>query len=147
MESQSRRRDADAAATADIFYSRAVERITQSIVVLGIFIFPVVWIRYGIMSAGGFLLGAVISYLNFHWLARAVSGLADRIAEAHSDEKGIGIVFRFLIRYFLIGLAVYVTFISWPEAFHGLLAGLSLPVAGMMGEAAFEAYGALRRGL
>jgi len=130
-----------------MFYSRAVERITQSIVILGVLVFPVVWIRYGMMSSGGFLLGAVISYLNFHWLTRAVGALGGRIVDAHSNEKGTGIVLRFLARYLLIGLAVYVTFVGWSEAFHGLLAGLCLPVAGMMGEAAFEAYGALRRGL
>jgi hypothetical protein len=147
IEPPSRERDAEVVAAADIFYSRAVERITQSIVVLGVFGFPLVWIRYGVMSAGGFLLGAAISYLNFHWLTRAVSGLADRIAEPHSHEKGTGIIIRFLLRYLLIGLAAYVTFIGWSEAFYGLLIGLCLPVAGMMGEAAFETYVALRRGL
>jgi hypothetical protein len=147
MESQSRPQDAGAGTVGDVFYSRAVERITQSILILGVLVVPVLWIRYGVMSAGGFLLGVAISYVNFHWLTRAVSGLASRIVEAHSEEKGIGIVIRFLVRYFLIGLAIYVTFVCWPEALNGLLAGLCLPVAGMMGEAAFEAYRALRRGL
>lgn len=140
--------DAPTAAAADIFYSKAIDRIRQSIVILGGVVFPVIWLRYGVLSAAGFLLGAVISYFNFHWLTRAVSALADRIAaDSNSNESGSGIVFRFLVRYLLIGLAAYVTFVSWPQAFRGLLIGLCLPVAGMMGEAAFETYVALRRGL
>jgi fatty-acid desaturase len=136
------------AAAADVFYSRAIDRIRQSILVLGGIVFPLTWIRYGVLSAGGFLLGAVISYVNFHWLTRAVNALADRIAvDSNSNESGSGIVFRSMVRYLLIGLAAYVTFVSWPQAFRGLLIGLCLPVAGMMGEAAFETYVALRRGL
>jgi hypothetical protein len=147
IEPQSHANDSEAAGAAEIFYSRAVDRITRSIVLLGGLLFPLVWIGYGFRSAGGFLLGAVISYLNFHWLTRAVNGLADRITKAQTVEKGTGIVIRFLLRYLLIGLAAYVTFVGWSEAFRGLLIGLCLPVAGMMGEAAFETYVALRRGL
>jgi hypothetical protein len=138
----------EAPTDADIFYSKAIDRIRQSIIVLGAIVFPLIWIRYGFLSAGGFLLGVVISYVNFHWLTRAVNALADRIAaDSNSNESGSGIVFRFLVRYLLIGLAAYVTFVSRPQAFRGLLIGLCLPVAGMMIEAAFETYVALRRGL
>jgi hypothetical protein len=148
IEPASREPDAQIATAADIFYSKAIDRIRQSILILGGIVFPLIWIRYGYLSAGGFLLGAIISYFNFHWLTSAVTALADRIAaNANSNESGSGIVFRFLVRYLLIGLAAYVTFVSWPEAFRGLLIGLCLPVAGMMGEAAFETYVALRRGL
>jgi len=138
----------EAQTAADIFFSKAIDRIRQSIIVLGAIVFPLIWIRYGFLSAGGFLLGVVISYVNFHWLTRAVNALADRIAaDSNSNESGSGIVFRFLVRYLLIGLAAYVTFVSRPQAFRGLLIGLGLPVAGMMIEAAFETYVALRRGL
>jgi hypothetical protein len=148
IEPSSPEPDALASAAADIFYSKAIDRIRQSILILGAVVFPLIWVRYGILSGGGFLLGAVISYVNFHWLTRAVNALSDRIAaDSNSNESGSGIVFRFLVRYLLIGLAAYVTFVSWPQAFRGLLIGLCLPVAGMMGEAAFETYVALRRGL
>jgi ATP synthase I chain len=147
IEPPSPQPDAQTAA-ADVFYSKAIDRIRQSILTLGGIVLPLIWIHYGIFSAGGFLLGAAVSYVNFHWLTRAVNALADRIAaDSDSNESGSGIVFRFLVRYLLIGLTAYVTFVSWPKAFHGLLMGLCLPVAGMMGEAAFETYVALRRGL
>jgi len=148
IEPSSPQPDAHASAAADVFYSKAIDRIRHSIIILGAVAFPLIGLRYGVLSAGGFLLGVVISYVNFHWLTKAVNALADRIAvDSNRNESGSGIVFRFMVRYLLIGLAAYVTFVSWPQAFRGLLIGLCLPVAGMMGEAAFETYVALRRGL
>lgn len=132
---------------AEAFYSGAVGRITRTVLVLGISLAPVVWLLYGPKPAAGFLLGGAVSYLNFHWLARAVRGLAGRIVEQQSRERGGTIVARFLFRYVLIGLAAYVTFMGWSGAFHGLLGGLCLPVGAMMAEAGYELYVAMRRGL
>jgi hypothetical protein len=146
-EIQSRDGEAGAQTVAVLFYSGAIDRIMQAIGVLGLLALPLVWIRYGVLSGGGFLLGAVISYLNFYLLTRSVKGLAERMVLPDSREDGIGIVIKFLCRYLLIGLAAYVTFVSSSAAFRGLLIGLCLPVAGMMGEAAYETYTALRRGL
>lgn len=134
-------------AAAEFFYAGAIIRIKRTILVLGLVCGPLVWFRFGALPAMGFLLGAAISYLNFRWLAQAVNGLSARIVDAQSPEKGGTIVARFLLRYLVIGMVVYVTFISWPAAFRGLLTGLCLPVAGMMGEAGYEGYMALRRGL
>ena len=131
---------------AEVFYASAISRIKQTILVLGLLVTPIVGFRYGLKPAAGFLLGAAISYFNFHSLGRTVDGLAGRIVEAHSQEKGRAIVARFLLRYLVIGVVVYVTFISSFGGFYGLLTGLCLPVAGMMGEAAWESYVALRRG-
>jgi hypothetical protein len=139
--------DQERTAAAEAFYSGAVDRILRVTLVLSAFLIPVIWLRYGAVPAAGFLLGTTISYLNFHWLARATYGLASRIVETHSREKGRAVVARFLLRYLLLGLAVYVTFESWSGAVHGLLIGLCLPVAGLMAEAICEAYVALRRGL
>jgi hypothetical protein len=131
----------------DDFYSGALDRIQKAILVLGVCLVPLAWLRFGRAPAAGFLTGAALSYLNFHSLARAVRGLGSRIVEAQSNEKGGVIVARFLLRYLVIGLVVYVTFVGWFGAFRGLLIGLCLPVAGMMGEAAYEFYAAFRRGI
>jgi hypothetical protein len=131
---------------ADIFYSGAIDRIKRITLILGLLLTPAVWLLYGFKPAAGFFAGAALSYLNFHLLARAVHGLAGRIVEAGSGEKGGTIVARFLLRYLVIGVVVYVTFVSSFAAFKGLLIGLCLPVAGMMFEAACELYVALRRG-
>jgi len=131
---------------SDLFYSGAIDRIKRTILISGVLLSPIDWLLYGIKPAAGFLLGAALSYLNFHLLARAVHGLAGRIVDSGSGEKGGTIIARFLLRYLVIGMVVYVTFISSFGAFKGLLVGLCLPVAGMMAEAAYEFYVAVRRG-
>jgi hypothetical protein len=126
------------------FYGGAVRRILWSIIVLTVIIVPLGWVRFGRAAAEGFFLGAAISYVNFRWLERAVNGLARAIVEFQSQERGGRIVFRFLIRYFLIAMVASVIFMSWPGAFRGLLYGLCLPVAAMMGEAVYEGFSASR---
>jgi ATP synthase I chain len=131
---------------AEIFYSGAIERILRNLLIFaGLLVLPLA-IRFGWRPAVGFVLGVAISYLNFRWLARAVQGLADRIVEKHSRERGAAIVGRFLLRYLLIAATAYVIFVRWSAASRGLLFGLCLPVAAMLGEAAYEMYVALRRG-
>jgi len=137
----------EAPTPSELFYAGAIERVKSTVLILGVILTPICWLLYGIRPATGFLLGAALSYLNFHLLAKAVHGLADRIVQQGSGEKGEIIVARFLLRYLAIGAVVYVTFVSSFAAFKGLLAGLCLPVAGMMAEAAWELYAALRRGL
>jgi hypothetical protein len=131
---------------SELFYAGTIDRIKRTVLILGLILTPICWLLYGLRPAAGFLLGASLSYLNFHLLARAVHGLADRIVQQGSGEKGEMIVARFLLRYLVIGAVVYVTFVSSFGAFKGLLVGLCLPVAGMMAEAGWELYSALRRG-
>jgi hypothetical protein len=138
--------DGDSAESA-IVYGGLVERILRFILALSVLLIPPVWLRYGMVAAEGFLLGAAISYLNFRWLERAVNGIGRAVVEFQSPERGGRIVMRFLIRYVLIALVTYVTFISWPGAFRGMLCGLCVPVAAMMGEALYEAFSAFRRGV
>ena len=131
---------------SELFYAGTIDRIKRTVLILGLILTPICWLLYGLRPAAGFLLGASLSYLNFHLLARAVHGLADRIVQQGSGEKGEMIVARFLLRYLAIGAVVYVTFVSSFGPFKGLLVGLCLPVAGMMAEAGWELYSALRRG-
>jgi hypothetical protein len=95
----------------------------------------------------GVAFGCAISYLNFHWLKRVLTNLADRLSPAEPRRSSKGIVLRFLLRYFLMGLAAYVIFSVSPASLYGLFAGLFLPVAAIACEAAYEAYAALARGL
>jgi len=87
----------------------------------------------------------VVSYVNFRSLARGVEGMADRIVNQHSRERGSRIVLRFVVRYGLVACVAYAIFKSSAGAFRGFLWGLCLPVAAMMAEAGFEAYVAFRR--
>jgi len=132
---------------AERFYGGAPDRILRLILLVGVVLIIPCWLRFGSASALGFSLGIALSWLNFHWLTAAIRGLAERVVSAPRRDRGGTIVVRFLLRYFLIGLAAYVIFVSWSSALYGLLAGLCLPVAAMMLEAGYEAFVALHRGL
>jgi hypothetical protein len=134
-------------AESAMFYGGAARRILWSIIVLTVVLVPLTWVRFGRVAAEGFFLGAAISYVNFRWLERAVNGLARAIVELQSPERGGRIVFRFLIRYLLIAMVGYVTFVGWSGAFRGLLCGLCVPVAAMMGEAVYEGFSVSRHGI
>lgn len=131
---------------ADHFYAGAVRRIVRVLLVLALISPLPVWRFYGTLAAAGFFLGALVSWFNFKSLARSVEGLADRIVETHSRERGGIVVLRFLLRYVLVGIVAYAIFRGSLQAFRGFLFGLCLPVGAMLCEAAFEAYSALRRG-
>ena len=132
-------------ARLDAIYARALPRVLRIMLVVSLpLLVPVYWF-YSWSGAVGFAAGALVSYINFHSLVRGVEGLADRIVNRHSREKGRRIVLRFLVRYGLVGAAAYAIFKGSNLAFRGFLWGLCLPVAAMMIEAGIEAYAAFRR--
>jgi hypothetical protein len=133
-------------AAAERFYSGAIRRILRTLAVLGVVFTGPVWSFFGLATVLGFGAGAAASWINFHSLASSVDGLADRIVNADSRERGTRIVGRFLLRYLLVGIIAYAIFKGSSQAFRGFLAGLCLPVAAMLGEAVYEACTALRRG-
>lgn len=126
-------------------YARALPRMLRVMLVASIPLLVPAWWVYSWPGAIGFAAGALISWINFRALARGVEGLADRIVNQQSREKGRKIVLRFVVRYGLVGVVAYAIFRGSALAFRGFLWGLCLPVAAMMAEAAFEAYLAFRR--
>jgi hypothetical protein len=133
-------------APADAFYSGALNRIRNSMIVLALALSAAAWWKYGRPAALGFLCGCVIAYLNFHWLKSGVSGLADRVTNTGKAQSGAGIVARFVLRYGLLGAAAYAILTSFPASLRGLLAGLFLPVGAIACEAVYELYVAVARG-
>jgi hypothetical protein len=132
---------------SEAFYSGALDRIRIAMVVVGLVFTAAALVGYGWRVGLGFALGCVISYVNFHWLKRVVSAMADRITQSGRTESGKGIVARFLLRYVLMGLAAYAILSVSPASLYGLLAGLFLPVAAIACEAGYEVYVAVARGL
>jgi ATP synthase I chain len=122
-------------------------RITRTMPVLGLVFCLVVLVRFGWQAALGFALGCAIAYVNFVWLKRVVTALADRVTSSGNPQSSNGIVARFLLRYALIGLGCYAIFRVSRLSLYGLLAGLFLPVAAIGCEAFYEVYVALRRGI
>jgi hypothetical protein len=116
-------------------------------VVLGMLLPFVVWLRFGWRTALGLACGCGVAYLNFFWLKRGVEGLADRIVQSGKTQLSKGVVAKFLLRYVLMAMAAYGILTVSPASLYGLLAGLFLPVAAVACEAAYELYVALARGL
>jgi hypothetical protein len=132
---------------AERFFSGAIDRIRRITVVLGVASTIVVWALYGTATGIGFLIGSAISYVNFHWLKRAIEGLALTVTQSGHAPSSAGIVFRFVLRYGFIAIACYVIFMSSKSSVYGLLGGLFVTVAAILCEAAYEAAVSLRRGV
>lgn len=125
-------------------YARALPRMLRFMLIVSVPLLIPAWWFYSWPGTVGFAAGALVSYINFRALARGVEGLAARIVNQQSREKGGKIVLRFLVRYALVGAVAYAIFKGSTLAFYGFLWGLCLPVAAMMIEATFEAYAAFR---
>ena len=131
---------------AERFFSNAIPRMLRFVIILGtVFTVLAMW-RFGMILAGGFAAGALVAYLSFRSLNKAVQSLARRIVASGQPESGFALVNGFFLRYLLAGIVAYVIFTSSSKAFRGFLFGLCTPVAAMLLEAGFEVYAALRRG-
>lgn len=126
-------------------YARAIPRMLRVMLVVSVLLLaPAFWL-YGWAGVIGFAAGAVVSYVNFRELTRSVEGLAERIVNQQSREKGRKVVLRFLMRYALVAVVAYAIFKGSALGFRGFLWGLCLPVAALMIEAGVEAYAAFRK--
>ena len=131
----------------DAFYARALERIERFMLALAMAAWFAIAVFLGWRYALGFLLGAVVSYLNFRWLKKVVAAIAELTVKSGARVSGRAIVQRFLLRYFLMAVLAFVILTVSRESLYGLFAGLFLPVAGILCEAGYEVYAALIRGI
>lgn len=132
---------------SELFYAGAIRRIPRFMIALAVACTAGAWMGFGWHVALGLACGCAIAYLNFHWLERVVSGLADRVTRSGQAQSGRGVVLRFLLRYLLMAVVAYAIFSVSPASLYGLFAGLFLPVAGIACEAAYEIYTAFARGM
>jgi hypothetical protein len=131
---------------AEAFYSGALLRIIRTMPALAAVVAAVLAWRVGWLFAAGFGVGCAVAYVNFCWLKRVVSALADRVTRSGQSESGRAVFTRFLLRYALIAIAACAILRISTRSLYGMLAGLFLPVAAIACEAFYEAYIALRRG-
>jgi ATP synthase I chain len=127
------------------FAAITIRRMFRVMAALLIASTPVMWVRYGAGMALSFLIGALISLINFYWLKHVLAAMMESIAVQGKRRSSAGILLRFVLRYVLIGVAAYAIFKSSAMSLYGLCAGLSLPVGAVLIEAAYAIYGALRR--
>lgn len=133
-------------AAALAFYAGAYGRILRFMLGVAVVALAGLWLRLGRGFALAFLAGCLIAAVNFYWLKRTVEALADRVTGSGQPQSGKGIVARFLLRYFLIAAGAYAIFKISEASVYGLLAGLFLPVAGILCEAGYEVVVSVRRG-
>jgi len=126
--------------TADDFYSRVLERIQRITIVLGVAALAMAWGYFGWRIGLGFALGGCVAYVNFYWLKKVVAGIAKLTIQSGTPASSRGIVHRFLLRYFLMAVVAFVILTVSRESLYGLFAGLFLPVAAILCEAAYETY-------
>ena len=123
-------------------------RMVRVMVALALLAAPFVWIKLGRDAELAFIGGCAIALLNFYWLKRTIAALIDRtISSTNKKPASTGVVLRFLGRYVLIALALYVIFKGSAMSVYGLLGGLSLPVGAVMIEAVYQTFRALKHGL
>ena len=120
-------------------------RIHRAMVALGAAgtIVCLLWRGWG--WGAGFAIGAVLSALNFRWMATAAHALGDaassQIAPARPRR---GVVARFVLRYALIGLAGYAIFKSSFISLGAFFLGLFLFIAAILAEICYQVYCAFR---
>lgn len=131
---------------ADSFFDQALRRIRQFLLVLAIAGAVVCALLFRWPATAGFVIGAIVSYVNQIWLERAVDALGARITTAQSHERGGIIIFRAVLRYIFIAAGAYVIFNVSLAALYGFLGGVCLPIAAVACEVAVEIFVALRRG-
>jgi ATP synthase I chain len=128
------------ASAAEQFYGGALARIRRFMLIIAGLGLAACVVRFRWPVAVGFLIGAVISYLNHRWLERVVEGLGERIASGKSRERGGGLVARAVLRYVFIAGGAYVIFNVSLAGLYGFLGGICLPIAAIACEAAVEIY-------
>jgi hypothetical protein len=124
--------------------SQLVARLLKFTAATGVLMAAAVAWRFGWRCGLGLAVGASVACLNLWVLSRAVTGLADRIVDAQSSERGGRMIWRFFQRYVLVLLVSYVIFRGSSQAFHGFLVGLCAPVAALMLEAGLGIAGMAR---
>jgi ATP synthase I subunit len=84
----------------------------------------------------GFGLGAVLAILNYYWLHDGIRALFD----AGTTRVPKRVVVKFALRYPLAFLVIYLFYKTGWLPFAGILAGLFMPVAGVLFEAVLQVW-------
>jgi hypothetical protein len=98
------------------------------------------WVLGGWKTGAGFLLGAAISGLNYHWLHKLVASLG---GGGHPRYRSVILGFRYLI----LGGGAYVILRLSPISLTAVLAGLFVLTAAVFVEVIFELVYARKRTL
>ena len=110
------------------------KRLDRSSLAVTLIAVPLVFILHSAKAALSIVAGAGLSYINFHWLKQAV----DFVVLQGAQGKAPRVLFRFVGRYALIALFLYVTIRSSALDLVFVLAGLLVYVAAILIECVSE---------
>jgi small-conductance mechanosensitive channel len=117
-------------------YELTERRIARLTVMLGAAASVAACFLYSIRVGAGLLIGALLAWVNFHWLERAMDSVVRAsTAQAGSPEARVPVssYFGLFARYALIAVVVYVTFSFFRIPVLSMLLGLcALGVAAML---------------
>ena len=114
-----------------------------------------VWIGFGVILPGmfwasgvfvlGFVVGAAISLLNFLWLKQGIDRLLSNSSESRFTRRHSNrfIIFKYFLRYALIGGILYAIFRFRFLDVQGTILGLFLLVAAIVFECITQVVGTL----
>jgi hypothetical protein len=121
----------------DPYYATVETRLTRIGAVLGGLTLVVGALLVSWKFVVSFLVGAVISYLNFCWMKQGVDRLIGSFGSEAGPARrpsGKGVIFKYFLRYALIGGTLYAIFrFQFFEA-RGAILGLLLFVAAVLFE-------------
>ena len=127
-------------APEELSFGRVAARIERSLVLLGALGACVALALGGWKAGAGFLLGAAISGLNFHWLHKLVRNLG---SSGKPRFRSVAVGFRYLI----LGGGAYVILRLSPISLTAVLAGLLVLTGALFVEVGFEIFYARKRTL
>lgn len=119
---------------------RAQARLPWLMMGLGVVATLAVLVAGRFQFAAGFALGAALAILNFHWLHQTVGNL---FAAGQVRLPGL-VITKFILRYPLAFAALYLFYKTGWLPFAAILAGLFVPVGGILIEAVFQIREGLR---
>ena len=111
------------------------KRLDRNSLILTLIAAPSVFALHSSKSAVSLAAGAGLSYVNFHWLRQAVDYV---ILQGAQGDVGRRVLFRFVGRYALIGLFLYVTIRSSVLDIAFVFAGLLVYVLAILIECVSE---------
>ncbi len=135
------------------FFANAQSRALRFGLILTVVVVAASFAMWGSRVGVAVLMGAAVGGLNTYWLARSTAAFARKAVESadpgreHRRPGWSGVLFQYVLRYFLVAIAAYAIFKSTLFSILGFFAGLFLPVVSLMVEAIYEAWVSQRRGL
>jgi hypothetical protein len=121
----------------DPYYINVEDRLTTISLYLGVFVAGLLLALGKVLLAGSFLIGAVLSYLNFTWMKQGVDRLLNTSSRAviPSNRK---VILKYFLRYALIGGTLYAIFRLQFLDLGAAVAGLLLFVAAIIYECFYQ---------